>query len=150
MFLKNRIFQICVFVLTTAIFTGCGAKGEKFSGFEAPKDNNAMLYVYRPSSIVGGGVYYDVKVTTPTDKEHNLEPLKNGGYLKSEIKPNEEVEIWQESIESKTSVTIETKPKQTYCLKGDIGIGFIVGRPHLKQVDMPTCQKEMTETKLSY
>ncbi|MDL0089138.1 hypothetical protein [Campylobacter gastrosuis] len=44
---------------------------------------------------------------------------------------------------------IETKPNEIYCVKGGVGIGFFVGRPQLKAVDLETCQKEIIETRSS-
>ncbi|ORI10854.1 hypothetical protein A3835_00670 [Campylobacter concisus] len=146
MFLKNKLVQICIALLMMFGFSGCGAKGAKFSGFETPKQDESILYVYREKGFGGSAVTYDVKVTTQNPTQTIIiGTMKNGGFLKTNLKANEEVEVWAKT-EAKSSVTIETKPNETYCVKASIGIGFLVGRPHLKQVDKQTCQKEIVET----
>jgi hypothetical protein len=47
--------------MSVLLFTGCGAKGQQFTEFAKPKPNEGLVYVYRPKSLVGGGVYYDIK-----------------------------------------------------------------------------------------
>ncbi|QCD53442.1 hypothetical protein [Campylobacter sp. RM16192] len=146
MCLKNKVFQVCLLITVVFSISGCGAKGAKFSVFEKPKENKALLYVYRPSAFTGGGVFYDVKATIPSSPTIVLGELRNGGYIKADLEANEEIEIWAKT-ESKSSVTIETKANETYCVKGEVGIGFFIGRPHLKQVDLEKCKKEIINTR---
>ena len=126
-----------------AIFglSGCSAKGELFSGFEKPKQDKALLYVYRPDAFVGGGVHYGVYVNSKDNNNTGMGPLKNNAFLKMDISDGEN-EVWAET-ESKSSVTIDAKKGEIYCVKGEIGIGFFLGRPYLSIVDMNTCKAEI-------
>ena len=38
------------------------------------------------------------------------------------------------------------KENTMYCIKGEIGMGFIVGRPNLTIMDNKICQEELKET----
>jgi len=134
--------------LTVFIFTGCGAKGQVFREFEKPKENKGIAYIYRPSGFVGSAVYYDIHVTNETTPDQIAGRLSNGGYVKVDL-PIGENEIWGET-ESKSSVTLDIKDGDISCIKGSVGIGFFLGRPHLSIVDMDTCKTEIIGTKSSY
>jgi hypothetical protein len=73
--------------------------------------------------------------------------LKSGGYLKYKTKPDE-IEFWAKT-EAKSSVTIDAQANKMYCIKGEVGIGLFVGRPHLRIVDNVLCMQELKETSLS-
>ena len=129
------------------LLSGCGAKGEQFKGFQNPSANNAMVYVYRPSKGVGGGVHYNAYANDGV-ADKLIGDIKNGGYANAEIPANKEVEIWAKT-ESKASVTIDTQDGETYCIKAGVGMGFFVGRPKLEKVDRQTCEAEIVNTKLA-
>ena len=126
------------------LFTGCGAKGPKFTSFEKPKPNEGLVYVYRPSSFVGSGVYYDIHVTNPMTPDFIAGELTNGAYLKIDV-PTGESEIWGKT-EAKSSVTLDVKDGDIKCVKGSVGMGLFVGRPNLEIVDFETCKSEIIGT----
>lgn len=128
-----------------AFFTGCGAKGQQFTGFAKPKENQGLVYVYRPSGMVGAAVYYDIHVTNPTTVDFIAGELVNGGYVEIDV-PTGENEIWGKT-EAKSSVTLDVKNGDIHCVKGGVGIGFLLGRPNLEIVDIDKCKVEITETK---
>lgn len=147
-FNKKNLLILVATLGATFVFTGCGAKGEKFGNFKMPSENKSMLYVYRPSSFVGGGVYYDIHAND-NNKDEVIGTLRNGGFIEKEIAPTENVEIWAKT-ESKASVSLDMKPNETYCVKGGVGIGFLVGRPNLEIVDRALCEKEIIDTQRSF
>ena len=124
--------------------SGCGASGQPFSQFATPKQDQGLVYVYRPSSVLGMGVYYDIHVTNPTNPDLIAGELVNGSYVEVDV-PVGENEIWGRT-ESKSSVTLDVKNGETYCVKGGVGIGFFIGRPNFEIVDMQTCQTEIVGT----
>ena len=124
--------------------SGCGASGQPFSQFATPKQDQGLVYVYRPSSVLGMGVYYDIHVTNPTNPDLIAGELVNGSYVEVNV-PVGENEIWGRT-ESKTSVTLDVKNGEIYCVKGGVGIGFFIGRPNFEIVDMQTCQTEIVGT----
>jgi len=144
---KTTLVGLIVSTGAVLFLSGCGASGQQFSQFATPKQDRGLVYVYRPSSFVGGGVYYDIHVTNPSNSDFIAGELVNGSYVQIDI-PSGESEIWGKT-ESKSSVTLDIKKGETYCVKGGVGIGFIVGRPNLEVVDMAICKTEIVETKLS-
>lgn len=146
-FYKKKLLVLVATIGATFVFTGCGAKGEKFGSFKLPTENKSMLYVYRPSSFVGGGVYYDINVNE-NNKNEIIGTLRNGGFIEKEITPTENLEVWAKT-ESKASVSLDIKPNETYCVKGGVGVGFLVGRPNLEIVDKGLCEKEIKDTQKS-
>lgn len=144
--MSKSIILGLVFSASAVVFlSGCGASGQQFTQFATPKSDKALVYVYRPSSFVGGGVYYDIHVTNTSTSDSIAGKLVNGSYLQIDL-PAGENELWGKT-ESKSSVTLDAKKGETYCVKGGVGIGFIVGRPNLDIVDMTTCKIEIAETK---
>ena len=131
-------------VLAVLVFTGCGAKGAPFAGFTQPKENRGMIYIYRPTAFIGGGVYYDIHVTTPTMGDFVVGELLNGGYIGVDV-PTGQNEIWGET-EAKASVTLTVQNGDTHCIRGGIGMGILVGRPRLEVVDLETCKAEIVNT----
>lgn len=144
---KTTLVGLMVSTGVVLFLSGCGASGQQFSQFATPKQDRGIIYVYRPESFVGGGVYYDIHVTNPSNPDFIAGELVNGSYVQIDI-PSGENEIWGKT-ESKSSVTLDVKKGETYCVKGSVGIGFFVGRPNLEVVDMATCKTEILETKLT-
>lgn len=140
----SKIIALSGLVGSVLLFTGCGAKGPKFTEFSKPKPNQGLVYVYRPSSFVGGGVYYDIHVTNPSTPDFIAGELTNGAYLEIDV-PKGENEIWGKT-EAKSSVTLDVKEGDIQCVKGGVGIGFLLGRPILEIVDLNTCKNEILET----
>ena len=112
--------------------SGCGASGQQFNGFSTPKENHGLVYVYRPSALFGSGVYYDIHVTNTSKSDFIAGEIVNGSYLPLDL-PLGESEIWAQT-ESKSSVVLDVKEGESYCIKGGVGIGFVVGRPSLERV----------------
>lgn len=148
MYFKKSIYLILSLTFGALFLTGCGAKGEKFQGFKNPDNGKSLIYVYRPSSFFGGGVFYDIHTSNNTNQDNIIGTLRNGGYVETEVEPGE-VEVWGKT-ESKSSVTIDAKANNMYCVKGTVGIGLLVGRPHLSIVNNETCALEIQSTQKSH
>ena len=123
--------------------TGCGAKGQQFTEFKKPDANKGMVYVYRPSSFVGGGMYYDVH--DKNDNNKVIGTLKNGGYIAKQMEPGKNV-LWAKT-EVTREVTVTVKENDFVCVRGKVGFGIVIGRPSLVNVNKETCEKEIKETK---
>lgn len=115
--------------------------GPAFQKTEKISDNVGLVYIYRPSKFIGGGVSYDVRANGVV-----VTTLYNGGYYPYLAKPGE-IEF-SAKTESTSAVTIDIKAGQTYYIKGTVGIGIIVGRPHLMIVPAEVGEKEIVECKL--
>jgi hypothetical protein len=130
-----------VFLSSFLLITGCASLGPVYSKVDKIPDNSGLVYFYRPSAYLGGGMSYDVKTG-----ETVITTLPNGGYYPYFSAPGEK-EFWAQT-ESKSSVTLDVKAGKTYYIKGEIGVGFLVGRPHLMVVAPEIAEKEIADCKL--
>jgi len=128
------------------VFTGCGAKGKQFSGFQLPEKGKGMVYVYRPSSFIGGGVYYDVK--NQNNNNEVIGTLRNGGFFSKQMSPGKK--ILMAKTESTETVPVNVVANEIVCVKGGVSMGILVGRPDLVAVTNSTCEVEIKETSESY
>lgn len=132
---------VALTLLMLALLSGCTSLGPIYQKVDTLPEDKGLVYIYRPNSFVGGGVSYDVKVG-----EKPIMTLYNGGYYPYFSSPGE-VEFWAKS-ESRSAVTIDVETGKTYFLKGTVGVGFLVGRPHLTIVSSETGMSEIKECKL--
>lgn len=137
----NR-FVFATLLIGVLMLSGCATLGPVYNKVDKIPEGMGLVYIYRPSSFIGGGVSYDVKAGENTI----ITTLYNGGYYPYYAKPGE-TEFWAKT-ESKSSVTIDIKPLQTYYIKGTVGVGILVGRPHLMVVSQDVAEQELTECKL--
>ena len=131
-------------ILATLILTGCGATGPKFQAIEIPQKSESLVYVYRPSAFMGAAMSFDIHVKSKDGSDKVIGSLSNGSYIKYITKPKK-VEFWAKT-EAKSSLTLDMKANTMYCIKGEMGMGFLVGRPHLSIVENKLCQQELKET----
>jgi len=130
----------CVAVLAISMTSGCASLGAPYQPVTSIPDGKALVYIYRPSSFVGGGVSYTVHAG-----EEPVIKLYNGGYTAQFLDPGE-TEFWAKT-EARASVTENLKPGKTYYLQGGVGVGFIAGRPKLAFVPESTGRLEITGCK---
>lgn len=140
--MKTTRISIAIMLLAVLFTAGCApALGPAFQRIDKVSEGMGLIYIYREKEFVGSGVSYDVKVG-----ETVITTLYNGGYYPYVVKPGE-VELWART-ESKTAVTVDVKAGEVYFVKGEVGIGFFVGRPHLRVVPREKGEKEIAECKL--
>jgi len=141
--MKKHLIKVVNYSFFLLLFfvTGCASLGPVYSKVDKIPDNSGLVYFYRPSSFVGGGVSYDIK-----NGDTVITTLYNGGYYPYYSAPGEK-EFWAQT-ESKSSITLDVKTGQTYYVKGEVGVGFLVGRPHLMVVASEVAEKEIVECKL--
>lgn len=123
------------------LVSGCVALGPVYQKAETIPEGMGLVYIYRPSSFFGGGVVYDVKVG-----ETVVTTLQSGGYYPYLVKPGE-VEFWAKT-ESRSAVTLDVRTGEVYYVKGTVGVGFFVGRPHLTVVPATIAEEEIAQCKL--
>ena len=115
---------LAVALVGMSVMSGCATSGPKFSKVEHIPEGKGLIYIYRPSSFKGGGVFYDVYA-----KDKVVTTLRNGGYFPyfADLGENE---IWAKT-EAKSSVTVDVKAGKTYFVKGGVRMGLLIGRPDL-------------------
>lgn len=129
-------------LLSALLLSACAPTlGPVFQKVDRAPEGAAVVYIYRPSSFIGGGVYYDVRANGVV-----VTTLYNGGYHPYVAKPGE-VEF-SAKTEATSSVTLDVKAGQTYYVRGTVGVGVFVGRPRLEVVPAEVAEKEIAETKL--
>jgi hypothetical protein len=128
-------------IVCIILISGCATLGPKFAKIEKVPDGTALVYIYRPSSIMGMTVSYDVKVG-----EKVIATLHDGGYFPYYVKPGE-LELWAKT-ETRAAVTLRVKAGEVHYVKGTVGVGFFVYRPHLTPVPTNVGESEIVECKL--
>jgi hypothetical protein len=137
----SKLLGMTAILVALMVLGGCATLGPVYQKMDRIPDGTGLVYLYRPSSFIGGGVSYDIKVG-----ETPIITLYNGGYYPYFSKPGE-IEFWAKT-ESRSAVTLDVKAGQVYYIKGTVGVGFIVGRPHLIVVPSETAENEIAECKL--
>lgn len=140
---KSTICMSFLGLFASLVLTGCGAKGKQFTEFEKPSEGKGMVYVYRPSSFVGSGVYYDVK----NDENTLVGTLRNGGFIFKEMEPGERT--LSAKTEATETVQVVVKQNEIVCIRGGVRMGVLVGRPDLNTVSFNQCESEIKDTKAS-
>jgi len=138
--MKKRSLVLLLLLIGLFLLSSC-ATGPAFKKIETIPENMGLVYIYRPGKAMGAAVSYQVKANgVPIIR------LNPGGYYAYLAKPGE-IEF-SAKTESSSSITIDVKPGETYYLKGTIGIGFFVGRPHLVVVTPEVGENEIVKCKL--
>lgn len=132
-------FTNMLVVLSLLFLSSCAATGAKFEKIADIPQDKGIVYVYRPNSIIGGAVHYDVHAC----KDETICDLIRNGYCFCYADIGE-LEIWGKT-ESKSSITIDVKAGQEYFVKGGLSVGFLVGRPNFTAVDNKTGLEEIAE-----
>jgi hypothetical protein len=128
-----------LFLVPMLLLAACAASGTKFQRItDIPKDKG-VVYVYRPNSIMGAAVHYNVY---PGTDEAICDLIRNG-YCLYYSNPGE-LELWGKT-ESKSSITVDIKSGQEHFVKGGLSLGFLVGRPNFMAVDNKTGLEEIAE-----
>ncbi len=136
------LLLLIVFLLGISLLPSCAPTlGPAFQKADKIQEDIGLVYIYRPSKGFGGGISPDVKANGVV-----ITTLYNGGYYPYFAKPGE-IEFFAKT-ESTSSVTLDVKAGQVYYIKGTIGIGFFVGRPHLTVESPEVGEKEIAECKL--
>lgn len=139
--MKQLTIRLEAFLVGVALISGCATLGPTFQKIDKVPEGMGLIYIYRPSSVIGGAVSYDVKVG-----ETVITTLYKGGYYPYFPTPGE-LELWAKT-EARTAVTLDVKAGETYYVKGTVGVGFFVGRPHLIVVPNSVGEMEIAECKL--
>ncbi len=123
------------------VLGGCAASGPAFERVTDIPQDKGVIYVYRPNSIIGSAVRYDVFAN-----DELVCNLVRGGYCLHYAKPGE-VEFWGKT-EAKGSITIDVKAGQEHYVKGSLSMGILLGRPNLTLVEPKDAMGDLTECKL--
>lgn len=137
-----RVFKFLgPIILILTLLVGCGASGPAFKPVDPLPAGKGVVYIYRESGFVGGGVY-----GTVTADKKPITKIKNGGYFPYISSPGAvHFEVTTEAA-NEADVSVEAG-KEKY-LKTTVGIGFFVGHLKFSEVSPEIGRKEISECKL--
>jgi hypothetical protein len=129
--------------------TGCSVKadGPQFNGFKTPEKGKSNVYLYRDSYFAAAVVPEIHQKNLNTNEDKIIGKIKPYGYIVTTVDPAQ-YQIWAKT-EAKNEVNLDVKPNKIYCIKHYISMGFIVGHPKFKIMNMEKCKKEIEKTRLS-
>jgi hypothetical protein len=106
-----------------AIPTPAQAQPEAAGRVGAPPESKGQVVFFRPS---GGGMLLSFSVH---EGDKGVGKLTNASYFVLPADPG--VHTYTIQSEAKDSLTLEVEAGETYYVKNTIGMGLVVGRPHL-------------------
>lgn len=138
----KKIF-LMAFIILVSCLSGCATLGPVYQKVDKIPDNSGLVYIYRPSAFIGGGLspnlYTDLGKTF-------LTKIYSGGYFPYVAKPGKV--FFSAATETESSIALKVEPGQTYYIKLTIGVGFFIGRPELTVVDPDIGEHEIKECQL--
>jgi len=127
-----KSFLILVLVLTcTSVFS------QKFEPVKEIPEGKALVYIYRPGSMVGAAVHYTVNANDDNISEYHL---RNKSYLIFFAEPGRYT-FWAQVSNSRREVDLDVEAGKTYYVRGDC-CEFIIP-------DLEKAKKEIVKCKLS-
>ena len=140
--MKNKLVRTLILAASVMLMTGCAATlGPQFESVTAIPSGKALIYIYRTPKFVGSAVAFEIH-----HGDKVITRLASGGYYPYITDPGT-VELWAKT-EARSSVTLHVRAGETRYVKGEVGVGFFVGRPKLEIVGNITGSKEIAECKL--
>lgn len=82
--MRRMLLASALVLPSLALLHGCAATGARFQALQAPKDGQALVYLYRPATFAGSGAFPTVHIGGKP-----VGPLKHGGYLVVTLPPGE-------------------------------------------------------------
>ncbi len=132
--MKSLIKTLFLFML---VLTCNSAFSQKFSPVSEIPAGKALVYIYRPGSIVGAAVHYTVNANDTIVSEAHL---KNNSYLVFFADPGRYT-FWAQVTNTRREVDLDVEAGKTFYVRGDC-CEFII--PTLEKAE-----KEIVKCKLS-
>jgi hypothetical protein len=107
-----------------------------------PDGNSALLHFYRPKSMVGAAISYNVKMD-----DEQLFRAKNSSRQTVRV-TRSGLQTIRAKTESKSEIRIDIEPGKEYYIRCDMKMGAFVGRPSIKLMDNITGKAEYDAVQL--
>jgi hypothetical protein len=137
-FKSNQIFG---FIIIAILIEGCGASGPVFKPIDPIPAGKGVVYIYRESGIVGGGVY-----GTATANKIPITKIRNGGYFPYLSNPG--TVHFEVSTEATNEADVAVEAGKEKYLKTTVGMGFVAGHLKFSEVSPEIGRKEISECQL--
>jgi len=132
--MKQFVKILFVFVFVCA---GTSVFSQKFEPVKEIPEGKALVYIYRPGSMVGAAVHYTVNANEEKVSDAHL---KNKSYLVYFADPGRYT-FWAQVTNTRREVDLDVEAGKTYYIKGDC-CEFMI--PDLKDAE-----KDIQKCKLS-
>ncbi|MCK4665420.1 DUF2846 domain-containing protein [Candidatus Dependentiae bacterium] len=124
----KKILQITCLFLIFLFFMGCATlQNREDNLYPDVSPGKSLVYFYRENKLEGLGLSYIIYAN-----EEKVGRLQNGTYFLKEFEPGEYI-FWAKT-EVKDEVILKLEPNEIYYIKGQIVMGFFIGRPDLISV----------------
>ena len=139
---RTWVARLALACLVAVVMTGCaGVQRHKSKPMPTPEPGKGLVYFFRPSSFIGGGVQMKI-----SDADKTIGALQSGTYFFYQTEPG--THQFGASTEAENTITMNVEAGKTYYVEGSIGMGLLVGHGHLKEVDATVAHEELP--KLDY
>ena len=126
-----------ILVLFILVFTCNSVLSQKFEPVKEIPEGKALVYIYRPGSMVGAAVHYTVNAN---DKKVSEAHLRNKSYLVYFAEPGRYT-FWAQVTNTRREADLDVEAGKTYYVRGDC-CEFII--PSFEKAE-----KEIVKCKLS-
>ena len=137
--MRTSRMRLTIAALAASIGAGCAASGPQFQKIPVPA-GKSVVYAYRPTTLAGGAI----KPTLACGTARVV--LPRGGYYPFVVEPGNVV--CHAATEASSTVEVDARPNEAAYVKETIGIGILVGRPHLQVVPPSVGASEIGECSL--
>ena len=111
---KTILFSFVILILSSGItFAQKGYKKVPFQEIKEIPEGKALVYIFRPSNMVGAALHYTVNVD---DQKVSEVHLKNGTYLVYFADPGNNI-FWEQFGAKRIEVPVEVEAGKTYYIK---------------------------------
>jgi len=123
------------------VVSSCATGGTPFQAITEIPPGKALVYLYRPGSLLGGGPEYDVAVG-----DERIAALAPGGYIPYFARPGH-AEFWAHT-QAIGVLTAKLTAGKVYYLRGGIQSDVGTKRPSFEQVGEDIALAELAKCKL--
>lgn len=119
---------------TTAAAPAAAAPSSAAAAIPPPPAGSATVVFYRPSRFLGAGVGFIVR-----EGQTELGKLRNGKFFVVQVTPGKHT--YEVHSEATDKLTIDADAGEIYYIEGEVGVGVLVGHPHIKPSDKATFEQ---------
>jgi hypothetical protein len=122
-------------LLFTLILTCNSVFSQKFTPVTEIPEGKALVYIYRPGSMVGAAVHYTVNANDAKVSEAHL---KNKSYLVFFAEPGRYT-FWAQVTNTRREIDLDVEAGKTYYVKGDC-CEFKIPATEVAEKEIVKCQ----------
>lgn len=135
-----KSLKLILALAALTILQGCGATGPKFREVVYPIENESVVYFYRPSEYVAGGL-------SPTvfDNGEPVSKLSNGGYFVHRVESGRHEFVTDSAMNIDKPLSFEINPREIHFIRLDYKSGVFTGTWMLNKIFEHQALEEIKE-----